>query len=631
MKETLEILLQQQLNSSGLLKSKYVLNKLLQSISCIWKRDWLQCNIAEKQSFFLQIESLICSQLDPTSKYNLIGIIFLRTVIDVFSMRSYSEANLPFDFHNRTRQEFEQNYLTKTFLIAHNSLYSLFQIVVALSTSPEALQSPNNESLANKLFLLDENLKLEIEIISWNFTDSFVSNGADYSISSTATVALLSLPDDWMRLLLSIDYLTSVLYCYKSLQIFIKHPSLAQISNSIRLEIRNLLTAISSIQTVQSQAAIFSTVLNLTNNIIQSIDLRPQIVDLEDGGPRCDDLQLFCSIILRLHSNLKLDTLVQMPAYEGTLINLGVTTCLMAGELASIVDSLINSLSSQGAGILRTIEVLPLNSWRREVLSASLDIWTILLDSSSFLDSINSTGNSNIGSRESIFQTQSFQAWIHSTAKKAFEDMFRCALFSYLLDSWTDGERDEGEEEEDIDSRDVDELLSSFCTLGRVCFPDSAALVSAEIRSTLSAASADLTLHANDRKPLELLERFRIAILFISHLCFDNFSELATSVGRGEVPAVSGLILPYLGRTESGGVMSELLATLSALLSFQLSLPPSHPLLSPLLLRLLYRFFGEFISRFVECDESAYSSENWEVLSRFNTVNGISYKHIYIK
>eukprot|EP01037_Dinobryon_pediforme_P045996 gene45996-58956_t len=123
-----------------------------------------------------------------------------------------------------------------------------------------------------------------------------------------------------------------------------------------------------------------------------------------------------------------------MPAYEGTLINLGVTTCLMAGELASIVDSLINSLSSQGAGILRTIDILPLNSWRREVLSASLDIWTILLDSSSFLDSINSTSNSNIGSRESIFQTQSFQAWIHSTAKKAFEDMFRCALFSYLLD-----------------------------------------------------------------------------------------------------------------------------------------------------------------------------------------------------
>jgi hypothetical protein len=113
--------------------------------------------------------------------------------------------------------------------------------------------------------------------------------------------------------------------------------------------------------------------------------------------------------------------------------------------------------------------------------------------------------------------------------------------------------------------------------------------------------------------------------MFLSHLCFENFSETAMN-SSGEVPAVHGLILPFLRAEVDQTYMNSMIGTMASILMCQISLLEAgngaHTLLSPLILKLLYRFFAEFVSRFIESDESVYSAENWAILQQFNIVNG---------
>ena len=638
-KETLQILLQHESSPPFSLRSNFTLNKLIQVYVSIWRRDWLTCDNKDHEKFFQYAESLLSLQdnSEVSIRCNIIGCMLLRTIVDAFSMKSSTESHyFPYDFHAQINKNFEQKYLSDVFFLSHKSLVRILSSFVHLQS---------NDIFVLYVKLVGEHLKLEIDILSWDFSDVFSYRSLTEKGNSTSCVQeshLYTLPSDWTTLLSTVDFLGALLNCYKYLEIQIKNPTYSVEASANRLEIQNLFAILASINfqspaiSPQGYALFLSNIVDVANSVFITINPNSDIRSFDDGGSRAPDLNLFCTTMHRLHNNVKLEHLMSLSKYEAAIFNLGAVTCSMAGELAAFADALLTSANEairtrDSRALSRLKEMSPFDSWRRDVLVTCLDIWAIILESLINL----ADGSLGVGttSGQQLLQSLAFRDWLRNTAKATFADVYRCATVTFLLDIVTSaahGEDDDdelGEDEVEIESRSIDELLASFCTIGRTCFPDSVAMITVELRNALETAStlSSVPLQEGGKQCIEILERFRIGIIFLSHLCFENFSEAAMN-SSGEVPAVHGLILPFLRAEVDQSYMNNMIGTIVNILMYQISLLEggngAHPLLSPLILKLLYRFFAEFVSRFIESDESVYSAENWAILQQFNTMNG---------
>ena len=630
-KETLQILLQLESSPQFSMRTHFTLNKLIQVYVSIWRRDWLSCDKNEQEIFLQCAESLLTVQdsSEISIRCNIIGCMLLRTIIDAFSIKSSTEYQyFPYNFHAQINKNFEQKYLSKVFFLTHKSL---IRTMSSLSS---------NELFLLYLKLVGEHLKLEIDTLSWDFSDAFSfkvlvekGNSAPHLQDSQ----LYSLPADWTSLLFAVDFLGALFNCYKYLDIQMKNPTYTVEASANRLEIQNLVAILASINchsssiSPQDHCMFLSNIVEVANSVYVTIDCNSSLRGFEEEGTRASDLNFFCTIMHRLHNNIKLELLMSVSKYEAAVFNLGAVTCSIAGELSAFADALLSSANESiknrdSRALARLKEMSPLDSWRRDVLVTCLDIWAIILES------LINMGEGSSSSPQ-LLQSPAFHDWLRNTAKTTFADVYRCSTVTFLLDlvksaEHGDDEEDElGEDEVEIESRSIDELLASFCAIGRTCFPDSVAMVTVELRTALEAAStiSSVPHQEGGKKCVEILERFRIGIIFISHLCFENFSETAM-ISSGEVSAVHGLILPFLRAEVDQSYLNTMIGTVVNILMYQVSLlemgDGAHPLLSPLILKLLYRFFAEFVSRFIESDESVYSADNWAILQQFNTING---------
>eukprot|EP01035_Chromulina_nebulosa_P030634 gene30634-40726_t len=382
-KETLQILLQHESSPQFNMRSNFTLNKLTQVYVSIWRRDWLICDSNDQETFFRYAESLLSVQDDSEigMRCNIIGCLLLRTILDAFSMKSSSESHyFPYDFHAQINKNFEQKYLSDVFFLSHKSLVRLLSSFVHLQS---------DDLFVLYLKLVGEHLKLEIDILSWDFSDVFSYKSLIEKGSSASHIQephLYTLPSDWTTLLFAVDFMGALLNCYKYLEIQIKNPTYSVEASANRLEIQNLFAILASINcqspaiSPQGHALFLSNIVEMANSVFTTINSTSDPCSFEDGGSRAPDLNLFCTTMHRLHNNVKLDLLMSLSKYEAAILNLGAVTCSMGGELAAFADALLSSANEairtrDPRALSRVKEMSPFDSWRREVLMTCLDIW----------------------------------------------------------------------------------------------------------------------------------------------------------------------------------------------------------------------------------------------------------------
>jgi hypothetical protein len=95
----------------------FVVNKLMQTVVSVWKRDWLESTDLEKRAFFEIASDLMCNM-----DYAPFAIQLLRVTLEEFEHRSYSEMQLQTGLHARTKLCFETDGLPQAVSLSMHPL-----------------------------------------------------------------------------------------------------------------------------------------------------------------------------------------------------------------------------------------------------------------------------------------------------------------------------------------------------------------------------------------------------------------------------------------------------------------------------------------------------------------------------
>ena len=179
-------------------------------------------------------------------------------------------------------------------------------------------------------------------------------------------------------------------------------------------------------------------------------------------------------------------------------------------------------------------------------------------------------------------------------AVETFQQLFECMLKTTLQEALSGAEEEEDCDEDDYEAGagSVASLLSPICTVGRASFTTALHYVCTSLARSLTDAdnlTQALTAHnqglvqgigqsspchspeALNRESLRVLEALRIGMLFLSHLCMDDFREssgdgssLSNRESNGSSSSDTPTIPPFVidafgarGSKEGGGYIVD--------------------------------------------------------------------------
>eukprot|EP01038_Epipyxis_sp_PR26KG_P010083 gene10083-13549_t len=490
----------------------YFINKLLQIYVSLIKRCWLDCtNIQHLQ--LVELSKILLSGTNNNSDNTDIsmGILFMKTVIDEFSVKHFIEYNLPTIFHSKTKLSFETNVLP--------SIYSL--IIASISITFQQLTNNNNNSIYN-----NNNLKLCLQvfnllnsIISWDF-DSSTSDGElngnnnsniNNSSKNSNNSRIESSPGyniiskDFLQFIIQESFITEIFSLFQLL----KQPITYNNNNNndsydsyqilCLLEIKNLLLLITAIITNSSKHE-HAPILN-SNKMIDCIFTQLQIMienninnhtnkelslqsnDYHDGNIRQIECELFLDIMFKCVQKSFINQLLSSSKFHPSLIILSNITIEFSKEILFISQSVINDLQSQQSldnnnsnnnmiselinDYKSMYDTSIIETWRGNVLSLCLEIWSCILSNDNNL--LNGTDlEYPIGSHPLIqlFESNGIMSIIQQIFSILFESMVHISSLESILSLATE----EDQENELLESKTFDYFVSNICIIGRFSF-----------------------------------------------------------------------------------------------------------------------------------------------------------------
>jgi hypothetical protein len=215
------------------------------------------------------------------------------------------------------------------------------------------------------------------------------------------------------------------------------------------------------------------------------------------------------------------------------------------------------------------------------------------------------------------------------TFKQLYESMLRITIEDSL---------EGADEEEDCDAEwleynslgSVASMLQSICTVGRANFVSSVTHVCTSLAASMQEAEqlcqllAQGSAQANSAnlsmESMRILESLRVGVLFLSHLCVDDFhgsSATTHDTASSDTPTIPASVVDAFVQSRAEGVdlgamLREMVALSGRLVHLQLTLAqPQHQsqsaLLSPLLIHSTLDFFSEYAVRYVDPDPALYN------------------------
>lgn len=643
----------------------YALNKVIQIFVLLWKRSWKDATEQEQTVPFQHISGFLATAQTQSSggvegvtmianlrafKY---GPMILRTFLEEFNSINTTEIALPLEFHEKSHKKFEKYGLGESLRLGMG----------CLSVSLELVSSIDSDNLHSDIVVIvAETLKLFIELLQWNF-QSHVGKAA----------SLLHLPRSWAASIMSHELIEKIFNTYNKLRArylqlasqasdydssgggegLMRKP-VAEVTtrlNSVRdigsclTELRLLITTLASIAvspffesnaervafgdalTSKTQALLEVSISGGSHGISCTSSLSLLVEEL-----RSRECESFCITFLRLLGNFRLALCYQMPSFHAMVLAIGEGVLKLTVEINERLQVSLTKLSSQQDW---NDEESLFQGWRGEALALLFDSWCIILDDPVMLrpahlniDDTSSAATPADEARLSATQVLQLKNHMAQMASQVYADLFNCYNHSVLHEALLGIEQEEDEEEENIESRNKNDILTCIGTIGRSSFLSSAELVS----SVLCTAShqAETAINSGQSpgqaETLRLLETMRIATLFGCHLFVEDFkTDLTTSLGSSsEAPVLPQGVLDtasaHDAQTATESVMKLFMAVTGCLkqqmdlISFSSS-GLSHPLVSPYLLQQLFRFLTEYFLLFFDpAAEALYYEQCHNVL-----------------
>jgi hypothetical protein len=142
-----------------------------------------------------------------------------------------------------------------------------------------------------------------------------------------------------------------------------------------------------------------------------------------------------------------------------------------------------------------------------------------------------------------------------------------------------------------------------------------------------------------DQECVRILESMRVCILFLSHLCVDDFQRKVMGkteesiLASSDTPLIPIFIISAFntGQADIGGLLRETITLIARVIQLEihlLGISLSHPLVSPLLLQTAFYFFSEYTVRYVYPDPSLYSPQMLQQAPIVLKIHG-KYTNIY--
>lgn len=548
---------------------------------------------------FTSCEQIVLQSLDGTTTningtgttmhMSTMACTFLSSLIGEFGgSNTAASYNCSLDFHRLAHVAFEEKGI---FDLLKISMGGLSGIVGTLNADTASNAPVNLVELATGI------VNLTIDVLSWEFG----SLGGKWG--RTGSSGLVRPPEHWREYLIRPDFLGAIFGVYTSM----RGASMAgcgQLKHSLR-QLLILLSSITGIvfedknQKIAYSGFMVDGCMSVLSNLmtefglVKGIQTQQQLEQLES------ETVDMCCMITRLVTNFRVEGLSQLPNFSNMLT-----------AIASVGAALLNISVEELKAAQGDVEMVDGGEWRDEALGMLLEAVCLLVEDHWLIS--RRPGNAQDAAKSAL----------SATLAPLYHSYVTCRIEMAKMEEYylTANAADLDEVREEIAGVNIEEEMTSACSLGRVNLSSSLACLLKLFQSCMPRLQ---TLFATDGHNVSadaaaLLEEARLLIMCVCHLLSDDSS--------GETPLIPEAIMNACSKPsiadnafKSGSddyvsstmIISEMLKTLMGLAEFQASrivANPNNPNLSPLLAKTLLWFFTRWAPAYILPSTSEYDS-----------------------
>lgn len=452
--------------------SQFSTNKLMQVFASIWKRSWIDSEEDEKISFF----DFISEQLRD-KQTAIYATMILRIVIEEFSTQSYAESNIQYGFHINTKNFFQRNDLLKVFELALQPLCTLLAIIKTSNNVGEHIPD-----IKAHMTLVSELSKLLIELLEWNFEDDCNPTKVD----TNKFYRCSKLPREWHLYITSVDFIEVLFYTMQTLvQCSLNYQQHMgdHLYKNCLVNVRNLILLIPCIDgeifhSFEEKMHYGNFFLNSLNVLVNPYYFRSHsnellvtdnsIYDYASGGTRQDMLDLFVNALIRFIGNYKLENVIKLCNFETSVMSFGLISLELSKEMCSLSVFLIKEVnefekhlaescctaSSSLSSLPKPSEVLLFNTWRADIFSYSLDLWSMMLDGGTVIS------ERFCGLNTDVNISMTFIQWLKELHTDIFKLYKEVLMNNTIFETICEAEAENDEDDELIEARCIEDFFT---------------------------------------------------------------------------------------------------------------------------------------------------------------------------
>lgn len=570
-------------------------NKIVQFYVSLHKRSWVSLDVSERQ----KMVSFAFYLMQLGSVQAVVGSALLVCIVEEFASLRFTDHSLTISVFNKAKSSFEGGLLEKI-------LSELQTIVYALGSKLSAATDLEQDLLYRQLGNV---LKCMNSIVIWNYGEQTVIKGAGED--GETSMSVLMPPPSLAAKILNPEFVSLPFSLYKHLRgVFQdKSPSIPS-AGVVLTELRSLVSSLAQVSAGSLEDQKLAAVDHLVAQFVQFIQpsisrhtmelLTFESEDYElEGNMRAFDLQAFVGVAQALVITHGVDTLMRCGSFPQMVMLLGQITREMDSELGALVADVV-LLSARANFESDGCEVAVLDSWRADLLSSLLMMWTALQDDYTLAQNVGWSGQDGGASHSTM------AGFMASLSADLFPSLFNHMLQAFASACLQAGE-DGDEERDQISEERLQTVLGNLSVFARMNV--SANLV--VVTRTLASIHGDLQNAMNNRnKDIFCLEYMRLTILVLSYILIDDYSAASESPPSGESPVINSLVLDALLVSQTQEAFLQSLQLLLVVLQQQLTGVSSSTSCkeSPAVVECVFALFSLLMGRYIDPCIENYNS-----------------------
>eukprot|EP00833_Pecoramyces_ruminatium_P009872 jgi/Orpsp1_1/1183904/evm.model.c7180000087169.1 len=290
---------------------RFIKNELLHTISSIIKRSWLDENQIIKNDCFSKIFHLIENEISMKE----LAILFFSNLLEEFSSDKATKIGLPFDFHVKCRQLFEEMELKQIF----ETVIGVVNQVI--SNNSWESDRASLELLSACVVTLEKILNWNFSVLSSNFSSFNIRQGMEDDNQHVKTL----FPESWSDIFSRPDIIQIL---FKICNLTIDHQAITHVSRQCLVQLSGLSCGI-----FKTDAEKKAYVSQIMQGVIYLIEFFSGLsIYNENYGQMIFDIS---KMIRRIIYNYKLDIIGDLPEFYKFINNSKNITMICLNNMES--------------------------------------------------------------------------------------------------------------------------------------------------------------------------------------------------------------------------------------------------------------------------------------------------------